>query len=460
MLCFLLLAPAAHASPSSILDRLPSARTVEVAGHHTCMSTRLGLTKCWGAETGPVAVPHSVEWSIWEQDDYGVRNPDQLSVSSSGNCALRIGKMTCWGSMGPSGAFGVSDNNPLWSAPLAKIAVGKSVDCSITSQGDGGDLSCWDGLYGEIGDPVVLPDRFAGSGDDLVDIAVANSDIDLQNPDPVDEWCAVSGASSHNLFCWSTTRGSAADNPAHPIHHIPGNLSRVRSVSVSHSTVCVVQYDGYIRCWGKTSPAPPDITNPLQLRAGGTSCAITRSHDLKCWGRPLGISNPGKVDWISDLNADHRCLVRHNGRILCWGSDLNGQISGRVTASVPEQDRDLFLDQIEYPGHQFKLEVVMNHNDDRAALSDMSRWINYPSKVINYWQSSRTGLGGWVTRKDLPHSFDTPIGEDNIPSGLNNRYLRACSQAWNELGSSGPACTRPVFWNPNFLLASARANGD
>jgi len=445
---FLLLPAPAFAS-GVIVRHLPPAQMVEVSGHHTCVVLRQEATHCWGAEIG------TEQWAgggsnlkFWGQDDVKLRSIDHLSTSPSGNCAVHFGQVICWGSTTgqlDSGVLAPADRN----SGFVDVVVGGQRECGIWNEpwSDLAKVRCWDSADGTNID---VPDLLSTNSDGVTQL-VTSQDSSLPS---LDEWCAIHGSTSTNLLCWD----GGATTSKWPVHHVPGDLGQVKTVAMSHWTICAVKQNGQLRCWGRVNHAPSNILDPLQLRTGKTNCAITKNHQLQCWGEPLGVSHRllrsfGKIDWISDLNSDHRCLVRNNGQVYCWGSDRYGQVSGIPANIVPKEDLRLYT----YPAineqtNQKEIWLGMYYGEEREVwgasgrLSGLSMWTNYPSKVVNYWQASRTGLGKWETQKSLPSTFDTEVGDTNIPAALNHRYLRACSRAWNSLGASKPVCTRPLFW--------------
>ncbi|CAJ1424685.1 unnamed protein product [Effrenium voratum] len=101
-----------------------------------------------------------------------------------------------------------------------------------------------------------------------------------------------------------------------------------------------------------------------QLASGGShSCALLQSGEVKCWGansfgqlgtgdlRDVGDQCQEMGDWLRPVNlgalasevacgSDHSCARLTDGRVKCWGSNLQGQVlsgGGRIIGSQPRE---------------------------------------------------------------------------------------------------------------------------
>ncbi len=164
----------------------------------------------------------------------------------------------------------------------------------------------------------------------------------------------------------------------------------VKSVSVSGNTACAILEDHSVKCWGSgkfgklglgdilprgNSPltsgdnlarvglAPSDI--PIQIaNYQSFVCVLFKSGTVKCWGHnstgQLGYEDTmnrgddasrtpakyGMVEFGKDLKVvrlasgtggQSACAIFEDGRLKCWGDNLEGQLGLGVTQSVGDQ---------------------------------------------------------------------------------------------------------------------------
>jgi alpha-tubulin suppressor-like RCC1 family protein len=174
------------------------------------------------------------------------------------------------------------------------------------------------------------------------------------------------------LYCWGYGEGGELGDGGTSSQEVPtevaGGGTNWRSVSVGAQHACAIKAPGRLYCWGNDFYGPlgdgmaGGSRNVPTLVVGGftdwTSVSTGRSFTcgrrangrVYCWGRDLqgqlgtgpGLgdrSNPGLVaggftNWTSVDAGDYfACGRRANGRLYCWGENAYGQLgNGNQTA--------------------------------------------------------------------------------------------------------------------------------
>src|SRR5262245_2787634 len=145
-----------------------------------------------------------------------------------------------------------------------------------------------------------------------------------------------------------------------------------RQVSAGGAHSCGIRTTGRLYCWGldhkgqlgngdvstTSQPTPVEVvggwTDGGQVSAGNSAtCAVRRNGRLYCWGEDLegqlgngsmigDRSVPTQVvgartDWSSVSNTGaHTCALRRSGTAWCWGSDNEGQLGNGATTGSRE----------------------------------------------------------------------------------------------------------------------------
>jgi alpha-tubulin suppressor-like RCC1 family protein len=150
------------------------------------------------------------------------------------------------------------------------------------------------------------------------------------------------------------TRSSRPDAPA-PL------AAPARAVDVAAGTLhsCALMADGRVQCWGANDHGQlggvaadtcsvPDLLHggpPLKLpcteapviangitdavrlvAAGDTTCALSRSGGVRCWGENAsGASGLSKALDVA-IGPTHACALLPRGEVACWGGNFFGQL--------------------------------------------------------------------------------------------------------------------------------------
>lgn len=339
---------------------LPAAATAIEAGEaHTCALLVDGGIRCWGKNwNGQLGYANSAGTQLLGDDELlntlaGVMlggMATQLSLGSQFSCArMADAKPRCWGAAG----FG-------------QLGLGSVL------------------IYGDDEHPSVAPMMFLGA--DATSVAAGGEHA-----------CAITDAGS--VRCWGKgNRGqlgygnannigdNEAPNTAGEVSLIPGSLpdgTTATQLALGKEHSCALLSTGDVVCWGKNDKGQlgnestddwgdgagelPSALGPILLGADATaitaglehSCALLDSSDVLCWGKndrgQLGIGSTdeigddetpaagGTVDLGEDVIAvvgggTHTCALRSDHRVVCWGSNADGQLGYGHTEQIGDDE--------------------------------------------------------------------------------------------------------------------------
>lgn len=293
----------------------------------------------------------------------------QVAAGTYHSCALTSsGGVKCWGNgfAGRLGNGGTTNSSvPVdvtgLTSGVTSISVGASHTCALTSAGG---VKCWGlGSLGRLGNGdttnQVVPVDVTG-----LDSGVAQISAGMEHT------CAVTVAGA--LKCWGEGdsgrlgTGTTADATT-PVDATALSVG-VAQVAASALHTCVLTVDGGVKCWGyrlfgrignggstsltSTQLTPVDVTgltsNVARLSSkGATTCAITNSGGLKCWGlgtngelghgvnasssTPVDVTSLGAGVSSVSVGNTSACAVTSNGGVKCWGQNSNGQLGDGTT---------------------------------------------------------------------------------------------------------------------------------
>ncbi len=300
----------------------PTQRAGQVsAGSFTCVVTLAGAVRCCGAN-------------------------DLNQIGDGTNMARNVPTATRSGGMPLTG--------------VAQVAAGAVSACArLTS----GAVQCWGAnAYGQIGDGTTLNRSSAVAVMGLTgttDLAAGTS-----------HFCAV--LADRTVSCWGRNHvGQLGDGMmAMAGRSTPApvmGLTNVRQVELGGEFSCALLFDGTVRCWGgntssqigdgtattRLTPTPvTNLTNVVRIAVGDVhACALRVDRTVRCWGgngagqvgdgsglptRSVPVAVPN-LNNVVDLAAgsSHTCAALLDGTLVCWGSNINGQIGDGSTASRP-----------------------------------------------------------------------------------------------------------------------------
>ncbi len=289
---------------------------------------------------------------------------DVVAVSIAGGHACAItagGGVKCWGrnDLGQLGnGTQVNSLTPVnvigLSAGVTKISVGLVHTCAVTANGA---AKCWgynhsNRLGAKLGSEVYTqPQQVYGITSEAVDITARAGHS-----------CAL--LSSGKVKCWGGNYDGQLGNGTSgaPGGYGPdevANLTDAIKVEVGGNSTCALTNTGALKCWGigsgysSTTPAviPGMDSGVISFGTGmNHTCAVTSAGAAKCWGwnyyGELGTADAnqtqtptqvvGLTSGVASLSMwDYStCAVLTNGQLKCWGANFEGQLGiGSLTNS-------------------------------------------------------------------------------------------------------------------------------
>jgi hypothetical protein len=203
---------------------------------------------------------------------------------------------------------------------LADYSFDDAIRCAIRSRDE--SLVCWWG-----GDQHEMAPGIA-----LSEVAIGFNLI-----------CAVR-ADTHAIVCFAPGYEELPED----IIQVPPSSGAYHHVQVIGSLTCAIREDNaHVECWGtdsggETPPADLQLRTMSLVRSSG--CGLGLDNEVHCWPNPeLKRGAPAGVQFSQiDLGAGgvgvaalgptfgvHVCGLRaYDGRVMCWGDDSLGQVSG------------------------------------------------------------------------------------------------------------------------------------
>ncbi|MGZ9108867.1 MAG: RCC1 domain-containing protein [Micavibrio sp.] len=299
----------------------------------------------------------------------GLNDWTQIAVSAGHTCGLKEnGRLWCWGS-DQNGALGngAVTGSQLTPYPVTGvwkyIVAGDGFTCGIKS-----DDTAWCWGYdasGQLGDG-------AGFTNQTSPVAVTGGAT----------WKALSAGlltacgikTDDTLWCWGDdTRGQlgngAVTTTNQPAPVIVSGGSTWKAVDVGGFSVCGIQSDDTLWCWGRndngqlgngTSGADQTVPDPIgadawkRVSVGSIhTCGIKMDNTAWCWGHDSGgeLGNGGVAgnqlspsavaggySWkeiaSSGGNYYNTCAIQTDDSLWCWGDDQRGEIANGATTGT------------------------------------------------------------------------------------------------------------------------------
>jgi alpha-tubulin suppressor-like RCC1 family protein len=288
--------------------------------------------------------------------------PVQVSAGVYHTCALtNTGEGRCWG-FNQDGELGDGTSGNTKPAPvtcnvgtaLKAVVAGGQHTCALTTTLG---VRCWGvNIRGELGlaPADVLPFQASPPANDVL-TGVEALALGAYHT------CALK--TNGGVRCWGAILGGTGDRPTPPTDDMAINTT-VRAVAAGSFHDCILTTQGTVRCWGtngygqlgdgtmndRTSPAADvAVGTTVQALALGDmhTCVLTDAGGVRCWGfNDYGQLGDGTTDSrlsppANDVpigervqaiaaGANYTCALTSSGRVICWGSNSDGQLGSQA----------------------------------------------------------------------------------------------------------------------------------
>jgi alpha-tubulin suppressor-like RCC1 family protein len=335
---------------------------VAVGAFHTCAIIATVGVKCWGGNDFGQLGNGTRTSSLAPVDVLGLSNVVALAAGEEYTCALTAsGGVKCWGRnengqlgdgttayrVTPVGVIGLRSN-------VMGLSAGGVHTCAVTF---GGAVKCWGENSGAqlgvgqttgpehcihyLGTDAPGPPPTMTSPCSTVPLDVAGLSSGVASVSAgLSHTCALFTAG--NVKCWGANDvGALGQEPTDYYQTTPVDALDIENdavaIAVGNSTSCALTRSGGVRCWG------------MHVNEGGTSavgiigaergvvalgagqnriCALLARGTVRCWGEE-GVDesfNEPAVAIATGPSANHMCVITVSGRVKCWGYNIDGQL--------------------------------------------------------------------------------------------------------------------------------------
>lgn len=251
--------------------------------------------------------------------------------------------------------------------------------------------------------------------------------------------CALTEAG--RVFCWGRNNSGQLGNGTRDDSAVPvrvrGIGANVQAISAGGTHVCAIDRRGDLYCWGGnlsgqlglgdagSRSLPERVTgigrNIQAVSAGlNATCALNRNGRAYCWGQnnfgqlgdgtlidrnlPVPVRRIARQLRAISVGGFHACALNSNGRALCWGQNVQGQLGDGT-------DENRLL----------PTRVVGMRNDTRTITTGVfhSCAINRNRRAVCWGLNANGRLGdGTLTRRLQPTRVaNLPRGVRDISAG-------------------------------------------
>ncbi len=390
-----------YSTPQPVVGLSSGVRALGAGFAFTCAALDSGGLKCWGNNDGGQLGDGTRAERDTPVDVAGIHSiVTQIAAGTLHTCALlESHDVECWGEnhdgeLGDGTTIDHLTPAPVTGLPPAdSIAAGWSHSCALAQ----GAVYCWgSNTYGQLGDGTVSNRPAPTEVRKLRGTPTQVSAGDYHT-------CAL--LASGAIRCWGENGDGELGMGNTRFHRTPVDvrgLSRPATrVSAGGNKTCGLVKRGRVECWG---PTPGFVSglgshNRAVATGGSFTCALTHIWSVKCGGNnDLGQLGDGTI--TSRENAEpvvgidervvqiaagqaHACALTAGRHVLCWGSNLFGQLGDgtRSDRHTPVAVRGLPKVRLLLAGGQFTCALTMRRHlkcwgdNDSGQLGKHSRGI-------------------------------------------------------------------------------------
>jgi alpha-tubulin suppressor-like RCC1 family protein len=375
-----------QATPT-VVAGLTDTAALSMGSGHTCALKTSGAIVCWGDDrfaqigdgsTGSIPT-RLVAVSASDGAAGLLTDAAQVSAGISHSCILKNnGSVVCWGgnfsgalgnpSLGGASSYPTATSVVGFTDTVTKLTVGFSRTCALLSTNR--SVACWGynpisqttggGSQGGLAQPT--PTAVVGLTDTVAQLSMGAGGFHT---------CAIL-TTNRNVVCWGTNffgqRGNGVTQTLAPLTPtaVIGLTDAVTQLSLGDNHTCALQSNGSVLCWGRnengqlgdsgltaSSQATPTSvvglngTDTVQISAGSNhTCALKSNGSVLCWGSnllgqlgnpsvaigtqtnptPVAVVNLGTDTVQITAGGNFTCALKSNGNVLCWGGNQLGEL--------------------------------------------------------------------------------------------------------------------------------------
>jgi len=324
--------------------------TIASGSGHICVVTQSALVRCWGdnrqGQLGSGSDGNALAMNPNPMNVSGLVDVSAITLGDTHSCALqmRIGQVYCWGG-NQFGQLGNTSNGPQTNQSVPQQVVGLARVVQIVSganhtcarQDDGG-VRCWgDNRRAQIGDDTRQRAIDAHPINDLPRDVTAIAAGGNHN-------CALTAAGA--VWCWGENTvgqvdGNAGNSIVTPV--LITGIPVANAIVLTAQQSCVLDSNGSLWCWGNGA-VPQQIQFPsaiVRIRGSNTSvlCAVLANNNLGCMTNQNTqiVQTPlfGALDVTTTDNST--CVLLRAAKIVCRGDNQYGQLGATITEKTKSE---------------------------------------------------------------------------------------------------------------------------
>ena len=300
--------------PERVTGIMGDVVAVSVSMGFACALVEQGYVWCWGInDHGQLGTGTSDDERapviVADLDDV-----EQIETGFNRACAIKgNGEVWCWGAHSLSAEEADIDRTPVrvWDRAEKAVQVSAGLEHVCVRDENGGVHCMGSNVYGQLGAGTDL------SSEEWLTVDLVATDISAG----FEHTCAIDEAS--DVWCWGRadegqigdgTTGEELSNAMVTGRPTPVRVDGVSNARAIHATAyysCAVPWMGPTRCWG---------TNQF----GALGYGQGEIGEVK-----LSPVDATALDfYLPQLaaGADHRCVVRDSGELVCWGANSYGAV--------------------------------------------------------------------------------------------------------------------------------------